>query len=176
MNAESDAELIARAVAGDEQAFARLLERHYATIFRTAFRWCGRRDRAEDVAQEVCVKLARQLAGFDGRARFETWLYRVTINAAKDAERSARRYVSAEEVGAQTQAAPPGEHPERLLDVQRILEVVQALPAKLRDAVLLVYLEDLSHREAAAVLGCAETTVSWRIFQARRRLREAWGD
>ena len=87
----ADETLIARAVGGDRRAFGELVARHYDFIFRTACKWCGKASDAEDVAQDVCVKLASILKSFDGRSAFTSWLYRVTLNAVRDMQRARAR-------------------------------------------------------------------------------------
>lgn len=176
MTNASDLELAGLAAGGDENAFTRLLERHYDLIFRVAFKWCGDRHEAEDIVQDVCVKLVRGIGSFDGRSKFETWLYRITINTAKDRHKARRRYAPEAQGDFETAAsnAQAISEPERQAALTRALDGLNALPAKLRDTVMLVYVEDLSHKEAAQVLGCAETTISWRIFKARRKLKAIW--
>ncbi len=105
MTSASDLELAGLAAGGDERAFTRLLERHYGLIFKVAFKWCGDRHEAEDIAQDVCVKLARSIGGFDGRSKFRTWLYRITINTAKDRHKARTRY--APEAQSESAAATP---------------------------------------------------------------------
>ena len=83
--------LVARARNGDGQAFAQLLEEHYERIYRTAWKWCGNGDDAEDVAQEVCIKLGQAIAGFDGRSACSSWDDRLTPNAVRDLQRSRQR-------------------------------------------------------------------------------------
>ncbi len=82
--ATSDPDLIGRARDGDRDAFGRLVERHYDFIYRVAWRWAGNRADAEDIAQDVCVRLGRAIRSYRGGGAFTTWLY------AHDAQRSAR--------------------------------------------------------------------------------------
>jgi RNA polymerase sigma-70 factor (ECF subfamily) len=97
----SDAELIAQARAGDRAAFGRLVERHYDFVYRVAWRWCGRKADAEDVAQEVCARLGRAIRDYRGGGAFTSWLYALTLNAARDAIRkSVRETVKTEAFGA----------------------------------------------------------------------------
>jgi RNA polymerase sigma-70 factor (ECF subfamily) len=154
-------------------AFARLLEGHYMVIYKIAYKWCGRREDAEDVAQNVCLKLADRLAGFRGDSGFTSWLYRITINAAKDYYRTTGKAYRRE------QAFADGFDPmsdEVAADEQLVAResyaAIHSLPEPIRDAVLLVFGEEMSHKEAAKILGCAETTVSWRIHKARKILQE----
>ena len=65
--------LVVRAQNGDPEAFGELIEDHYDLIYRTAWKWCGNRADAEDIAQDVCVKLGQAIAGFDGRSAFSSW-------------------------------------------------------------------------------------------------------
>lgn len=168
---EPDEVLVAHAKAGDRDAFATLVERHYAFIHRVAWKWCGRRCDAEDIAQEVCARLGRAIRGFHGHGALTTWLYALTLNAARDHARKAgreARKVQAFGVHALAfgEAAPA---PDDRADL--LWEAVRQLPDKQREAVLLVYGEAVSHAEAAEVMGCAEATVSWHVHEAKKRLK-----
>jgi len=168
----SDNELAWRAGGGDRNAFDLLLRRHYDGIYRLAYRWCQSRTDAQDIAQEVCLKLAAKIGGFDGRSGFATWLYRIVINTAKDFSRRCGTRQSHEAAFAQSRAkegSNPG--PAGNDDPHETLQrAVDRLSEKQKNAVLLVLGQGLSHREAARVLGCFEATVSWRIHQARKKL------
>jgi RNA polymerase sigma-70 factor (ECF subfamily) len=173
MEAMSHQELVARAVQGDARAFERLVKRHYMLVYKVSYTWCGVKEDAEDIAQEVFVKLARNIRNFKQKSSFTTWLYRITINTAKDYYRksSARRthesaYVNEQLHTSESDAAGNPVSPAELS------AALGRLPEKLKDAVILVFGEGLSHREAAEALRCAETTVSWRIFQAKKKLRK----
>ena len=169
--AESDATLVARAVSGDRMAFSELVERHYDFIYRTACKWLGRRQDAEDIAQDVCIKLATAIRSFDGRSAFTSWLYRVTLNAVRDSQRANTRRGRHHDRVAEV-------HPEEALPEQEdsatakeLWAAVRALPNQQRDAVLLVYAEEMSHARAGAIMGCKEATVSWHIHEAKKTLR-----
>jgi RNA polymerase sigma-70 factor, ECF subfamily len=167
--------LAARAREGDRAAFAALVERHYDFIHRVAFRLTGRRDDAEDVAQEVCVRLGKAVAGYRGSAAFTTWLYAIVLNAARDQMRkSARESAKAEAFGLHTLVS--GEAAEDPDDpVEALWAAVRKLPDKQREAVTLVYGEGLSHAEAADVMAVAEPTVSWHVHEAKKRLKAQLG-
>jgi RNA polymerase sigma factor (sigma-70 family) len=164
-------ELIARAQAGDRAAFGALVESHYDLIYRTAYRWSGKVQDAEDVAQDVCVKLAAALKGFDGRSAFSSWLYRITLNAVRDLQRSrARRGRHVEALALVSAEDAPAEQFDAVVSSQ-LWSAVRALPEQQRDAVLLVYAEDMSHAAAGEIMGCKEATVSWHIHAAKKTLR-----
>ncbi|MCG8270746.1 RNA polymerase sigma factor [Aquamicrobium sp. NLF2-7] len=167
----SDAELIGRARDGDRSAFGALVERHYDFVHRVAWRWSGNRTDAEDIAQEVCVRMGRAIRGWRGEGAFSTWLYAMTLNAARDmARKSARETVKTQAYGSEVltlvQAADDaGELAEDLW------QCVRRLPDKQREAVLLVYGEGLTHAAAADAMAISEATVSWHIHEAKKRLK-----
>ncbi|CDX40423.1 RNA polymerase sigma factor [Mesorhizobium sp. ORS 3359] len=165
----SDAELIGRARGGDRGAFGVLLERHYGFVYRAAYRWCGRKADAEDIAQDVCVRLGRAIRDYKGNGAFTTWLYAMTLNASRDMMRKrARDTAKADAYGAYASIAgeTPADDP-----AEALWTAVRLLPDKQRDAVLLVYGEGLNHAAAAEVMAISETTVSWHIHEAKKRLK-----
>lgn len=164
-----DAETLRRASAGDCQAFAAVFDTYYEFIYRVAFKHVGSKADAEDVAQETVVKLARKLGSYRFEARFSTWLYRLTANTAKDWLRKGyrKRELGWPETLDVASADPSPEHQAITRD---ILGTLERLPEKLREAVRLVFVDGLSHGQAAEHLGCAESTVSWRIHEARKVL------
>jgi len=142
-----DAELISLARQGDSAAFGRLVKRHYDFIYRVAFRWCGRQADAEDVAQDVCVRLARSIGSYRGGSAFTTWLYSMTLNAARDIRRKAiREEVRNNAYKAHALSAAPVEVAEVHDPADELWEAVRQLPDKQRDAVLLVYGEGFRTR------------------------------
>lgn len=167
----SDLDLIGQAQRGDSAAFGRLVERHYDFIHRVAWRWSGRKADAEDIAQEVCVRLGRAIPGYRGGGAFTTWLYAMTMNAARDLmRRSARESAKAQAFS--LHALVEGQGASDADDqAERLWETVRKLPDKQRNAVLLVYGEGLSHAAAADAMACAEATVSWHIHEAKKRLK-----
>lgn len=99
-DAVSDAKLVDLARDGDRRAFGALVERHYDFIHRVAWRWCGNRADAEDVAQEVCARLGKAIRSWKGGGAFTTWLYALTLNAARDhGRRNAREAAKTEAFG-----------------------------------------------------------------------------
>ncbi|ODT08446.1 MAG: RNA polymerase subunit sigma-70 [Mesorhizobium sp. SCN 65-20] len=166
----SDAELVGRARDGDRQAFGELVGRHYGFIHRVAWRWCGNASDAEDIAQEVCVRLGRAVRDYRGGSAFTTWLYAMTLNAARDALRKTSRDMAKTAAygvhALMEESSGPAEDP-----TEALWAAVRQLPDKQRDAVLLVYGEGLSHADAAEAMAVAEATVSWHIHEAKKRLK-----
>ncbi|HEY9013130.1 MAG TPA: RNA polymerase sigma factor [Devosia sp.] len=166
-----DSSLALLAARGDRAAFGQLIERHYEYIFRIACKWSGKRSDAEDIAQDVCIKLATAIRSFDGRAAFTSWLYKVTLNAVRDMQRARSR--RGKNIDRYAVVAPDEELPDQedSTAMKEIWAAVRQLPEQQRDAVLLVYAEDMSHAQAGEIMGCEETTVSWHIHEAKKTLR-----
>lgn len=164
-------EMIRAAQRGDERAFEQLLGHHYNMIFRTAYKWCGKREDAEDITQNVCVKLASIIGQYRFESQFSTWLYRVVLNVAKDYHKQTHRHRSREQadvdLGLFASDAP---NAEESLVARHLYWCISKLPEKLRMAVLLVCAEGLSHADAGEALACKEGTISWRISEARKQL------
>lgn len=167
-----DSELARLASGGDRAAFAALAERHYDRIYALAWRLTGLTAQAEDISQDAMVKLAGAMASFRGDCAFSTWAYRITYTTAIDHLRAAKRVVPlAPDVMLALADALPFEAQRET--GEELWSAVRLLPEQQRDAVLLVYGEDMSHREAAALMNCSEKTVSWHLHEARKRLRLA---
>jgi RNA polymerase sigma-70 factor, ECF subfamily len=164
--------LAGRAAAGDRASFAVLVEQCYDRIHRTAWRFTGSQQDAEDIAQDVCLKLGAAIRTWRGDSSFETWLYRLTYTTAIDHIRAHKRFALAEADNVialfDGQTFPS---PDAGADNDDLWAAVRALPNQQRDAVLLVYAEERSHAEAAVIMGCSEKTVSWHLFEAKKRLK-----
>lgn len=172
----SDKELAARAKASDAGAFEALIERHYMMMYKVAYKWCGSKEDAEDIAQEVSVKLARVINLYEGDSAFTTWLYPVILNTAKDMmrKRGSDRARDAEYVKEQAFEPAPASQERQAIE-KEAFALVDTLPDGIKDAVLLVLAEGLSHKQAAEILGCAESTVSWRLHEAKKLLAKKYG-
>ena len=174
--ADPDGELVAAAAAGERAAFEALLRRHYDRIYRVAWRMTGSATDAEDVAQEVCCTLVEKIGTFRNQAKFTTWLVGIVVNACSDHHRRVaaltrlRRHLA---TFAGLARAPDGRDLHGRL---WLASAIARLDRPLRETVVLVVGEDMSHAEAAAALGVAESTVSWRMHQVRRRLVGRTGD
>jgi RNA polymerase sigma-70 factor, ECF subfamily len=167
-----DHALALRAAAGDRASFAVLVGQCYDRIHRMAWRFTGSPQDAEDIAQEVCLKLGQAIKGWRGDSSFATWLYRLTYTTAIDQIRARKRFALAEAdnvIALFDGQTSPG--PDAGADDDDLWAAVRALPNQQRDAVLLVYAEEQSHAEAAVIMGCSEKTVSWHLHEARKRLK-----
>lgn len=169
MSEPEDGELVRKARAGDAGAFEMLINRHYERMYAIAFKWTRNPADAQDVTQTACINMARGIRKLLDERTFTTWLYRVVVNAAKDSFRQNKR---TEALSENNELVSQGQNPEEALYTRQMLDEIYKLPEKEKDSILLVFGEGLSHAEAAKVLGCAETTISWRIHKAREFLSE----
>jgi RNA polymerase sigma-70 factor (ECF subfamily) len=160
--------LIERAQKGDRGAFEALLRSHYDVIYRIAFRWCGNRADAEDITQNACIKLARAIDSFRFQSAFVTWLHTLVINTAKDWAKARGVPPSDLVEDAETARPPDG---EQAVYANQVMAHVRALPEREKEALLLVFVEGLTHGETATVMNCKESTVSWYIHEARKKLQ-----
>jgi RNA polymerase sigma factor (sigma-70 family) len=167
---DPDRDLVALASGGDRDAFEALLRRHYDRVHRLAWRLTGSRADADDIAQDVCCALVEEIGGFRGEAKFATWLTGIVVNACRDHRRRGLTLTRLRErlsVLAGLAARPDGRDAYRQ---SWLASELARLDPLLRDTVVLIVGEDLTHAEAARALGVAESTVSWRMHEARRQL------
>ena len=160
--------LIKQAQQGDRAAFESLLRVYYDVIYRIAYKWCGNQADAEDVTQNACIKLARSIEGFRFQSAFLTWLYPLVMNAAKDWTKARSRHPSAE-LSENTRAEAPSA--DNAVQANQTMAYIRTLPDKEKEALYLVFSEGLTHSAAAIVMECKESTVSWYIHEARKKLK-----
>lgn len=170
-------ELVDRARSGDETAFRRLVERHRDHIYRQALVQTGDADDAEDVTQEVLVRLHLGLADFRGESKFETWLFTLTRNAAADfrskRSRPRRLEIRMRDLGwgdDRLASDPAGAVEARLIGDQ-VRAFLDELSERQRTVLDLVDLQGYSAAEVGKMLGMRPVTVRTHLMRARRTLR-----
>jgi RNA polymerase sigma-70 factor (ECF subfamily) len=178
---EPDAELMLRLKAGDAASFGPLLARHRGPVIHFLYRMVQNPAVAEELAQEVFLRVYRARASYVASAKFTTWLFRIALHLALNNLRDARgdrETASLDEEtedGLRIQVADRGPSVEqRLIDQARLAEVrraVQALPDKQRAAVLMHKYEEMGYAQIAEVLGCSESAVKSLLFRAYETLR-----
>jgi RNA polymerase sigma factor (sigma-70 family) len=159
--------LIRQAQGGNAASFAELVDLHYDTIYRFAWKWCGHRTDAEDIAQQACIKLAQSLKQFRFQAAFTSWLYRLVVSCAQDWQRAQHRHLHDD----LTDDAPaPESRTEDAIHVAQVLSQLDDIGEGMRETALLVHAEGMSHAEAGEILGVSESTISWRIHTMRKHM------
>ncbi len=179
----SDSVAVAQARAGDSGAFRVLVERHSRNLFRLAYRMTGHQEDAEDVVQETFLRAYRQLAKFDERASFGTWLYRIAANCSLDLIRARKRRNEHQEAPAEDAPDPmqslPDEAPapDRLAmsgEVERkVAGVLNELSEMERTAFVLRHYEGMCIEDISRTLGVQPNAAKHSIFRAVQKLRRA---
>lgn len=174
---DPDLDLVRRVGRGDGAACAALIDRHLPRIMALAGRMLGNRADAEEVAQEVFLRVWQQAAGWrPGAAKFSTWLHRVAVNLCHDRLRRRR------ETGIEAAGDPPGGEPppgaglQRRAVAARVERALAQLPARQRSAILLCHYQELGNIEAAAVLEVSVEALESLLARGRRRLRALLAD
>ncbi len=159
---------ISASLAGDSQAFELLIQRYQKMIHSLTFRMTGSLADAEDLAQETFLHAYQQLEKFRGESSFSSWLYRIAINRCLNFRKQTQCRQQLEEHWSHEQFSSGTNDATTEVVSLALLQ----LPPKQRAAIVMTVYDGLNHAEAAKILGCSETTVSWRIFSARQKLKK----
>ena len=191
MRESSDQDLIQHLQAGDDRALAELADKYSTKIYQLAFRYLRNKEDAEEVTQDVLMKVYRKVDAFRGDAALSSWIYRITFNAAMSRLRTARYQRSQDEArqsDAEGQASTPApvevadwsnmadEHVLRSQLRRRVLRAILALPAIYRAPVVLRDLQGMSTEEASAMLRVKDQTLKSRLHRGRLILRKQLAD
>ncbi len=182
---DEDLRLMERVKAGDSEAFNLLMEKYEKTVINLVYRFTGERESAEDLAQEVFLRIYRAASRFEARAKFFTYLYKVTLNLCRNARAKAKRRRTNS-----LDSGPPGFEDQplsRLLEDPRgsaeeqierqelsevVREAVMSLPEEQRVAVVLQRFRGFAYEEIAEVLGLSVPAVKSRLHRAKLNLKK----
>ena len=186
-DADEDWSLLDQFQKGDPEAFRDLFNKHKRNVINLSYRFVQNKETAEDVAQDVFIKIYEKKFRFDPRAKFSTWLYKVTVNAAIDRTRKKSFFdrsldkTETDEEGEsktllETLSDPSVVSPADTLAGKEIRNLVQTeiqkLPEKLKAPILLRHFENLSYEEIARILGITAKAVERKIYHAKEVLRK----
>jgi RNA polymerase sigma-70 factor (ECF subfamily) len=183
-------DLMARIADGDEYAFEALVHRHQTSVLNLIYRFIGDRTRAQDLAQEVFIRVWQAAKTYRPEAKFTTWLYRITANLCLNELKSARRrrwlrFFQSDGENRETieeNLADDSPSPEDLLLAKersrQITDALQSLPDNQRMALVLKRYDDLSYAEMAQIIGCSVSAVESLLVRAKknpsRKIEELW--
>lgn len=169
--------LIQRCLAGDQVAWERIVRLHWRRVFNVAYKFVGKHDEAEDLTQDIFIKIFKSLGTFDRRANFQTWLISVSRNLCIDHYRSVRkerqtidRDVDANDLSPATHEPGPMASLEQQDRVVLLRQALGSLPESLRTAVVMRDIQELSYQDIATRLNLPEGTVKSRINRGRNEL------
>jgi RNA polymerase sigma-70 factor, ECF subfamily len=172
--ADDEAALVARAVAGDRLAARSIYDTHSPVIYRLAFRIVGP-DFAEECTQDVFVRAFQRLPMFRGESSLRTWLHSITVSVGLNLKRRERRRSNHMSLDVAPDLPAPQAESDPLL-TQRLNRAVDALPEELRTVVILHLIQGHTHPEIAEILDIPEGTSKARLSRARAKLREDLAD
>jgi RNA polymerase sigma-70 factor (ECF subfamily) len=172
-----DGVLVARVRDGDIDALGELYKRYKTKVYRTATAITHDERMAEDILQEVFLRVNRYADSFDQTQPFEPWVYRITVNLSYSWTNKAKRWVNFFQNAIERLRAPSKRDPERVTESREQRELlkraIDGLPDSHRVVIILYYLEGLSVNEVAYALGVPGGTVKSRLYYAREKLKEA---
>jgi len=169
---DADADLLKAASAGDGAACAALVERHLPRVHRLAARLLGDASEAQDVAQELFLKLWQAGSGWRrGEAQVRTWIHTVTVNLCRDRLRRLRPQAELDESIEDAATRPPEAEALRGERSAQLHQAIARLPERQREALVLFHLEGFTQAEAAAAMGVGEDALESLLARARRALR-----
>lgn len=175
--------LVNKAVKGDNSAFEALMEKHMGIIYNIALRMAANQDDAEDMTQEIMIKIFRSLGSFKGNSKFSTWIYRVAVNTCLDELKKKKNKkhlsldaeISGDDGENQIEIKDDSPSPEKLAEQNELRDMVAAAVKLLSDehraVIVLRDIRGMSYSEIAGILGCSDGTVKSRISRARAQLK-----
>ncbi len=173
-----DDRLAEAAARGDDEAFCRLVELHQERVFQFCFRWTHDVEDARETTQDTFLRVYEAIPRYEKRGKFTTWLYRIALNLCRDhyksktaRQRRATQFMGRAEESSVCPLARPDETAEQADERDRIQGEIDALPEKLRSAVILFALEGLSQSDCAEILNCSVRAIEGRLYRARDILR-----
>ena len=170
----TDADLVARAIAGERQAFEELVNRHHAACLRYAAHALGDATEAEDVVQETLIRAHRSLDRYEERQQFRAWLFRILVNRCRttSARNGSRRRRDDQASDAATRTTPDAAD---AIDLRsRLVRALSGLDAVHREAFLLKLGEGLEYEEIARMTGASVPALKMRVKRARDHVRARW--
>jgi RNA polymerase sigma factor CnrH len=172
---DSDADLVAATLAGDEDAFTTLVTRHKKWLYRYIRRYVHDESEAQDVLQESLIAAWRGLKSYDPGRPFDVWLRRIALNKCRDRGRrlAVRRILLPWSTPREAAADPAPPIDESLAEAEQLQlarKAIDALPAKLRDPLILTAIEERSQAEAAEILGLTVKAVEGAVYRAKKQL------
>jgi RNA polymerase sigma-70 factor (ECF subfamily) len=178
--ADTDARLIADCRAGSVDAFGQIYARHEQALFRHAFYLLGHREDADDVKQETFLRAYRSLGSFRNDYNIRTWLFKICSNLCCDFLRRRQRRpqipLESESVARflveEAQHNDPVRIAERSDTVAAVLQVLQGMPVRQRQAITLYLLEGFDYTQIAEIMGCARGSAKMRVLRAMEQYRE----
>jgi len=180
-----DTKLMLRVKAGDQSAFQELVERHKLSVLNLCLRFTGNKTDAEDLSQDVFIRIFQAAPTYEVRAAFTTWVYRITVNLCLNHQRRKKilQFFSLNHKSSpdspfddREPKTPISEHPDREFErkelQQLVQDAIQSLPESQKTVIILHRYQELSYQEIAAVLDTTVSAVESRLHRAKQNLKK----
>ncbi|MFQ5822683.1 MAG: RNA polymerase sigma factor [bacterium] len=184
MDKPSQNALLTACQKGDQDAFKKLFEQYHKRVLHLAFRLCSNIQDAQDITQDVFLKVYKEISNFQAGSNFFTWLYRITVNLYLDKSRKRKRrekyqakayFDSSKDVLSKTVLEQRSNALNQQIlqeELQHLLQLaLNQIKPKLRTVIVLRDIEGLSYGEVAQIVGCSEGTISSRLNRGRKKLK-----
>lgn len=170
-----DCEIVCRLCNGDMSAVGDAIEKHGGYLYSFIFRMTGNPQDTEDIFQETWIKVMKSIKGFRGDSKLTTWILQIALNIFRDSSRKRKTNstISLDDV-ADYLVWDGGIDENQISRVQKVKEIIDSLPEKMRVVMILKYYHDLNDEEIGKIAGCPQGTVKSRIFRASKMLKEKW--
>lgn len=180
MEMDDESQLVRKAQEGNVEAFMILAKKYEQPVFRLVYRLTRNREDAADLTQETMLKAFRAIKEFKLKSSFNTWLHQIavnlTLNFIKKHQHQKSQMEYLDNLKNEEQEVPVFSSPEEVSISEEfrvnLEKAIEELPLAYRTTFSLVVFQGMSHQEAARILGCSENTVSWRMHEARKILKE----
>ncbi len=169
---EDETALVDRLQSGDPEAIDEVVDVFSKPLYAFILRLVGDSATAEDIFQETWIRVIRHIGGFRRQAKFSTWLFQIALNQSRSSMRrsSSREYVALEDAPELSQ--DPDVDAESILRAEKVRKIVDSLPPKMREVVVLRFYNEKSEQEIAEIIDCPLGTVKSRLHRAMIFLKE----
>jgi RNA polymerase sigma-70 factor (ECF subfamily) len=172
MDQKLEAEIVARVLKGDRQAYALLVEKYKSPIYNLAYRMTGNLGDAEDLTQEIFIRAYQYLWRYDTRKKLFSWLYTIAFNLIKNHYKKNKKHNNSEELSAHSLADNSPSPEAKLIETQEITACLLCLQYEPRALLIMKYQQGLSFEEIAKITGKSLSAVKMRIYRGLEKLKE----
>jgi RNA polymerase sigma-70 factor (ECF subfamily) len=172
MDQNEEAQIVARVLKGDRQAYALLVEKYKSPIYNLAYRMTGNLGDAEDLTQETFIRAYQYLWSYDTRKKLFSWLYTVALNLIKNHYKKNKKHNISEELSAHSLADNKPSPEAKLIEAQEISSCLSQLEYELRALLIMKYQQELSFEEIAEITGKSLSAIKMSVYRGLEKLKE----
>jgi len=177
MDTDEDNKIIAQILSGDQQAYARLVNKYKGPVYNLVYRMTGHHQETDDLAQEIFIRTYASLKNYDINRHFFSWLYSIALNVLRNYQKKRKSIqIAAEESNFQNRKVVDPHNPEVMVDrmeqSRQLAVKIQSLPDRQREAIILRYFQDLAFKDIAKILDISVSTAKMRVYRGLDKLAD----